>query len=735
MTTLPQHATQIDDDRLSKAPYNFVRLPEGVAKASETSNAKAAIDARAIPDRSKANPDTLSGEIHCTLTTASPIYIRAGLTPEQKQSGLESKDMSAFFYVGDDGNPVIPGSSLRGMFRSLVEIISFSKFTTDQTKQLMYRAVGDQTSVGKRYREALMDEIERNTFVPKIRGGYIKALGNDKWAINPAKEIGGATWARIKIDSQINRFSNRTDLYVKTDRASEKNVRHVSIEYSDVQRWSPNPQQGYHPVVLCKSGRMHGKKTEAVVFEKIASKKLRIPDALVNIYREDLSNGPEKIVGPKGVLQDGHPIFFVLDNNAQVQLFWGHTRNFRIPYPLAPSDYIPKSVKESEALDLADAIFGFTKDKGKQYSGRVSFGQATLAPNQTDIYLNNGRDITPKVLSTPKPTCYQHYLTQPAPNAQVIGKTRDGRAKTQIALADYGTSPRKAVLRGTKLFWHKGNVTTKDIQVERYDKSKENVYTKIRPITANKTFSFKIRFTQLKPHELGAIVWLLNIASDENYRLKIGMGKPLGLGAIAIESDVKLTTVKDRYSSVFNQNDWASGAVAKFDSSAYMTAFEKWVLESNGHLSLLHKRLSDHPRIKDLLTMLSWPGPSKTDTRYLEIERLDPNARRGKTNEYKLRPVLGEPQAYLSPTISVVRPKLQERPKNENILTGLVVEKELGATGSFWLVRESAKDENVLIHVNNFISDPSELSVGQKVEFELLNSNGEYLEGINLKVI
>jgi len=46
-----------------------------------------------------------------------------------------------------------------------------------------------------------------------------------------------------------------------------------------------------------------------------------------------------------------------------------------------------------------------------------------------------------------------------------------------------------------------------------------------------------------------------------------------------------------------------------------------------------------------LLAMLSWPGPPKDKTRYLEIERRDNEGR--KTNEYRYRPVLPTPSAAL----------------------------------------------------------------------------------------
>ena len=57
-----------------------------------------------------------------------------------------------------------------------------------------------------------------------------------------------------------------------------------------------------------------------------------------------------------------------------------------------------------------------------------------------------------------------------------------------------------------------------------------------RPVRAGVSFSFDIRFENLSTVELGAVLWVLRIAADERYRLKLGMGKPLGLGAVHILS-------------------------------------------------------------------------------------------------------------------------------------------------------------------------------------------------------
>lgn len=118
-------------------------------------------------------------------------------------------------------------------------------------------------------------------------------------------------------------------------------------------------------------------------------------------------------------------------------------------------------------------------------------------------------------------------LVQTQPNKFEIGRDKLGKPKYETRLADY-TDP-QAAIRGHKLYWHKGEVTLGDI--ESQGKAKDAVLTRIRPLRAGVEFRFRIRFDNLSDVELGALLWTLQIAADDRYRLKLGMGKPLGLGA------------------------------------------------------------------------------------------------------------------------------------------------------------------------------------------------------------
>jgi hypothetical protein len=142
----------------------------------------------------------------------------------------------------------------------------------------------------------------------------------------------------------------------------------------------------------------------------------------------------------------------------------------------------------------------------------------------------------------------------------------------------------------------------------------------------------------------------LNIADDDNFRLSLGMGKPLGMGAVKISNQkLWLSNRQKRYQSLFLENQWAEAN--RLDSETQnrekcVQDFESYILK---YINPSVKQLRDLPRIKSLLTMLSWKGVSKNSGRYMEITRkqepcIGQLKRNGKgTNEYSKRPVLPTP--------------------------------------------------------------------------------------------
>lgn len=665
---IPRHVNPTKE--IARAPYNFVPLPEKIVT----------IDPDTLPDQDRYDPERHSGTIECVITTASPIYVRAPLTPEEFERQERGEDDQApwrervrnkpdFFSIDPDKTPRIPGSSLRGMLRQLVEIISYSKVQWVSEQLLVYRAVGDTTTHGKKYRERIMREDKQRPnrnkkmawhYTPLVRAGYIKE-DRGEFFIRPAREIGGTTFARIRSDSipahlsQIPGCKNASTIYFQTGPYDYQDVRggFLRIKYARVIRASAKPADELIEGALVRSGPMASKRSEAVIYPPDDQAELiRIPDDLIAAYRDQISQEQESLLGKGCVLRDGQPVFYLMENGQLV--FFGHTMMMRLPYQHKPINFVPNELRREEDLDLAEAIFGYSKSQGegkaRAYASRIFVCDALLEPGQSDIWLA-AEPVVPKILGSPKPTTFQHYLTQRTPDPQEQERDRNGNPKLVRERNDY-TDPTTSVIRGHKLYWHKGEITVADVQEaldklhdERgREKEHDTQHTQMRPVAAGVRFRWRIHFENLSMEELGALLWALTLPGEagREYRHSIGMGKPYGMGAIKIDVNLLLENRKQRYQQLFDGENWQEGKTTATDRiPGFVDAFDLFIRSRIG--AVQHKSLVEVERIQMLLCLLEWPGPDKALTRYMEIERQDPNIRRGKINEYKDRPVLPDP--------------------------------------------------------------------------------------------
>ena len=102
------------------APYNFVPLNEKVFYPEW--NDKVSHD---IPFE-----DGESGVIDITITAESPIFIRNHSDDREKPS----EEFCHFINSQKAKEYYIPGSSIKGMVRNVLEIMSFSKIKIDEDK-------------------------------------------------------------------------------------------------------------------------------------------------------------------------------------------------------------------------------------------------------------------------------------------------------------------------------------------------------------------------------------------------------------------------------------------------------------------------------------------------------------------------------------------------------------------------------------------------------------------------
>lgn len=708
--SLPEHENP-RPERTASAPYNFVPLPEVVIKAVD--------DVNDLPDHDTfANakyPHT--GYFDVTLTTKSPVYVRCPFTLREflrqernEDRGVPFRDQIKntpdFFYTRDPNQPVIPGSSLRGMLRGALEIVSYGKMerVTDSFK-VTYRAVaaGHDDPLAEPYRQVI------GRFGRNVRGGYL-VWRSDGWHIRPAKKPADLKlpnrdlFLKIKereipndvIPNYVPLNSNKYtpqyhevtfDALVRKDKQGRPATRITNI--GTVQ--TAYSHRGW---LVCSGNmletgsdeRQSPRTSPAIVLEaddKAPLLKIRVQS--VSDYLDALTpfNKEPPFDEKMGCLVNGRPVFYV--ERAGEVLFFGHCPNFRIPALLAnenraatPFDLVPGDLRRPEDIDYAGALFGYTNgdkvkakqgDKARAYASRVFVTNATLNQGSNDIWFPDDPIVIPKILAGPKPTAFQHYLTQQDPN----NKDR---------LDHYGSPPpHETVIRGHKRYWHQNLGTKEGQSLERIramiEEERETLrrmadderkgkgdtqHTQFKPVKPEVTFTFRVYFENLSERELGALCWTLHPLGDgeKTYCHSLGMGKPLGMGAVKLDATLHLTKRANRYGTLFDGDNWQTGAAGAEQRlsdrptlGALTHSFEQHVLEVLG-LNKACQRLSELKRIGMLLKMMEWPGfpavlPATPNNRVItEDGRQRPNTRYMtiQPNEYRDRFVLPSPAEF-----------------------------------------------------------------------------------------
>jgi CRISPR-associated protein (TIGR03986 family) len=167
-----------------------------------------------------------------------------------------------------------------------------------------------------------------------------------------------------------------------------------------------------------------------------------------------------------------------------------------------------------EKADLAETIFGYTYGNNA-LKGRVHVGHCTAKKSQGS---NTYKEIKTTLLG-PKPTFYPNYLKQKHNSeGKLISKTYQ----------TYNDS--NAEIRG----WKRYPVPRDGYEPHTPEPETEKVATAFTPLPAGTTFTGNIRIHNLRPPELGAVLWALTWGNNPSLRHSIGMGKPYGFGSITI---------------------------------------------------------------------------------------------------------------------------------------------------------------------------------------------------------
>lgn len=582
----------------SKAPYNFVSLPDKIVTIKKIKNF----------DKYEGN----CGFFEIELVSETDIFVRG--------------DREQFYQ--STGQYAIPGSTIRGMLRNLVEIVSYSTLNIfEKDTQYYFRDVVDKS---------YLSQVVKDNQIIAVPA-YIKIV-NGMYVIKDANPIGSHRYLRVENLEEFKFVGNKPihkTIYFNLKEVENNLITNCSLNNIE--------NQYSHEATLVMTGSfgVNNKDRKFWVIGSPKSKfKVELGKKQIETLLEDKTYKFWKVFFPNNRENDDDrninktwmPIFYITNQQNEIMAL-SHTPFIRLRYDKKVEAHnIAYKFGENET-DITQSIFGSDK---MEVAGKLMVEDAYI---QMDVKANE--TVVPHILSSPKPTSYQLYLES------------DG-----ITTHNYNSD---AALRGYKLYHHKLkkyfnensfsiNVKTakSNLPKEEYDKliadgifqeKGDKLYVSnkeakinqlkdflfntkaiqskpIRTLPPKTEFKGKIRFSNLTDVELGTLLFILNF--PDPLRIKLGAGKSLGMGTVKLSAAVHIEDMKQRYANLLDNLPGLSAIKTKCLSEEEIKqkvdSFEKH-LSSQGIPTPLW---TNNSRIQDLYTMLYYDSTLQSKAEWLE---------------------------------------------------------------------------------------------------------------------
>lgn len=464
--------------------------------------------------------DGLCGELRLTLTTHTPLCVGGA-----QDKATEREPGKVHFFRTPDGELAIPGSSIKGMLRNVLEIASFGRFSQVEDQRLGVRDIKA---------EFYMDMAKPQ----HVRTGWLKHTPKG-WSIMPCSV------ARLHQSDLINYLNIPESTWLSAEKAEARYAlidqygksRHIRFDTQSMpdsttgrkdQRAAPSPSGKYNGVVVVTGQPLRSnfkgeksKKYEFVFFGEIEQEPISVPEETMLGFKQIYSKTDEWNFWSDGKNQIngyGIPVFYHGTHSSVSSM--GLSLLYKIPYRHSLHQAIRHTSDahlDSDSPDLAALIFGHLDNTpGASLRSRVNIGLASVTSTPQTGW------TSPTVLNSPKPTFYPAYIRQ-----------KNDRDLCQLMQND-------AELAGWKRY------PTKPAQVlPPPEKSKPTVQVQLETVPAGTAFRLAIRLHNLRPVELGALLWCLDFGGRPELRHGLGMGKPYGLGQVSLQIDDALLRHND----------------------------------------------------------------------------------------------------------------------------------------------------------------------------------------------
>ena len=502
-----------------KAPFNFVPLNKKVVYPYWADSVS-----HDVPFS-----DGQSGCLELEIEAISPIFVRNGQKQgsakqgsQPQPSAADAKTQTQQDFSNDQGKYFLPGTSIKGAVRSVLEIMSFSKLA-DKVNDHQYS-----------FRDLYNDDYVEVLIKSKINAGWLKYdKDNGQYTIEDAGSPG-----RIKhteIDSKYknifkNGFSNVNNwnsdevksAYYKYKTICENIPLEGTFEEDFVDhnrifyKYSGESGSRGRLVFTGQPGKPgdKSKNSEFIFFEKepaISIGPFYEDDTLIRNFKfayfdhdREKQSIDWKYWKSKLTAGEKIPVFFLKKGNTILHM--GLSYLYKLPYNSNVRQSIDRLQEPTHhKLDFSQTIFGHALKSLPPLKGRVTFSHA---------YTTNAKLLPEKkeVLGSPKASYYPLYI-------------RQNGAKF-LTFMDH-----TAEISGWKRYPVRMGSNTKSNQSTA---ANDRVATHFVPIQQGAIFRCKVNYHNLRTIELGALLSALTFHQTPNAFHSIGMAKPLGYGKVKV---------------------------------------------------------------------------------------------------------------------------------------------------------------------------------------------------------
>ena len=571
------------------APYNFVPLADWVHIPDW-----ARLVSHDLPFR-----DGLSGYLDLSITAHTPILVGREQQPAPGQ---------VHPYQLPDGRYTLPGTALKGMIRSVVEIASFSRMTMVDNQRLSVR---DLTPAAHSfYGDFMTQTVGPSTYQALSKAGWLSFdTARGVWWIQPCEyarvehtdlvAYHGTHWVNVhhRPTARDKYAAWGKPLDIQFDSGPEIAHPH-SHARSLVYRKASNLGTGATNGTLVFTGHSPQKHLEFIFFGRVGTP-IRVPDdvfhGFLDIHDQKTENATRTAWDDwRGAMQV--PVFYLeKPGHPGTVASLGLALMYKLPCRHSIYDAINHSSPQhldGGGDDLATLLFGRVGDKPEDcLRGRVTFHHAVADGNpQPQVQ-------PPTILNGPKPTYYPNYIRQPAAR-----NNRIPQGQGYVTFMD-----EQCKIRGWKRYPARP-ATAAHVQVLTAEQMQNTaVQVILHPLSAGTTFSTRMDFHNLKPEELGALCWALTWGGADGLRHNLGMGKPFGFGQLTITIN----------GSELRPNRSAESALTW---ERYRDAFIKFMNDAHERARGHGKKWLDSDEIKALLGMAD-PGkqPAQGQLRHMRL--------------------------------------------------------------------------------------------------------------------